>query len=298
MAADPRIWRINVCSIRSRTMLEKTTAFVCIALGATLSIARADTEPEADPGTAPHAATTSSAAGTDQLTLPKGRLLLNAFFEANLGDGKVFNPISISPDIWYGATDKLTIGLVHSGVGGNGFIGSVGDSLCLSSKADGCADVYHNVGLDVRYGLKAAAPLSYAVDAGLYASALDPDIVLAVKLGFSGRWRKDKLAVEFQPNVFIGVTQRDSNNEEFLNVPVTALYSINPKLALALQAGVIIPFKDTGDTFAVPVSIGAQYFVNESLGFNLAFSLPRLVAGTAPDTFDARTLTVGATYAF
>jgi len=287
-------------------MLDKTSVLVCVVLGATLSIARADTEPEADPGTAPHAASTPSGAGSDQLTLPKGRLLLNAFFEMNLSDEAVFKPFSISPDVWYGATDALTIGLVHSGLGRTGFMGGFGDSLCLAAKADGCTDIYRNVGLDVRYKLKAGAPLSYAVDGGIYASSLDPDIVLAVKLGLSGRWSKDKLAIEFQPNVFIGVTERETGegeaavttNGEVLNVPVTAFYAVAPKIALSLQAGVVIPFENTSDGWFVPVSIGGHYFVNESLGFNLAFSLPRLIAGTAPDTFDARSLTVGGTYAF
>lgn len=287
-------------------MLDKTSVLVCVVLGATLSTAHADTEPEADPGTAPHAASTPNGDGDDQLTLPKGRLLLNAFFEANLGNGAEFKPFSITPDIWYGVNDDLTVGLVHSGLGGGGFIGSVGDSLCLAGTANGCGDIYHNVGLDVRYKLK-TGPLSYAVDGGVYARSVDP-LAIAVKLGISARWHKDKLAVELQPNVFIGVTERDGTvnpvtmvavggNKELANIPVTALYAIAPKIALSLQTGLVLPFENTADTFTVPLSIGGHYSLNESLSLTLAFTFPAIVAG-ANGGIDARTLTLGATYAF
>jgi hypothetical protein len=277
-------------------MLDKTSVLVCVVLGATLSIARADTEPEADPGTAPHAASTPSGDGNDQLTLPKGRLVLNALFEANLSDSLIFKPFSITPDVWYGVNDDLTVGLVHSGMGGSGFIGSVGDSLCLAGNSSGCGDIYHNVGLDVRYRLK-TGPLSYAVDGGVYALSIDP-LAIAVKLGFSGRWHKDKLAVEFQPNVFIGVTERDSGGvTEIVNIPVTGYYTVAPKIALSAQTGAVLPVDNTGDTFRIPLSIGAHYTLNESLNLFLAFTFPAIVAGSNGG-IDARTLTLGATYAF
>jgi hypothetical protein len=277
-------------------MLDKTSVLVCVVLGATLSIARADTEPEADPGTAPHAASTPSGDGNDQLTLPKGRLLLTALFEANLGDSAIFKPFSITPDVWYGVNDDLTVGLVHSGMGGTGFIGSVGDSLCLAGASGSCGDIYHNVGLDVRYRLK-TGPLSYAVDGGVYALSIDP-LAIAVKLGFSGRWHKDKLAVEFQPNVFIGVTERDSGGvTEVINIQVTGYYAVAPKVAVSLQTGAVLPVDNTGDTFRIPLSIGAHYTLNESLNLFLAFSFPIIVAGTNGG-IDARSITLGANYAF
>jgi hypothetical protein len=285
-------------------MLDKTSVFVCVVLGATLSIARADTEPEGDPGTAPLAASISSGDGNDQLTLPKGRLVLDAFIEIGLSDGSEFEPISVSPDVWYGVSDDLTVGLVHSGRGASGFIGSVGDSLCLSGEGGGCGDIYSNVGLNARYKLK-TGPLSYAVDGGLYANSIDP-LALAVKLGVVGRWQKAKLAVEFQPNVFIGVTERDGvvtggvavgGNKEILSIPVTAYYAVGPKVALSLQTGVVMPFEEIADTFTVPLSLGGHYSLNESMNLTLAFTFPAIIAGTEGG-IDARSLTLGATYAF
>jgi hypothetical protein len=290
-------------------MPDKTSVLVAVVLGATLSTARAQPEPEpepdaeADSAPAPQAAP-ADAAGVDQLTLPKGRLLLDAFVEINLSTDAVFKPFSITPDVWYGVTDDITVGLVHSSLATTGFIGNAGDSLCLASTSDGCPDVYRNVGVDVRYKLK-SGPLAYAVDGGLFARSLDP-FALALKAGVSGRWSSGKLAVEAQPNLIVGVTERTqgegmlevTTNGEVLNVPVTGFYAVDPRIAVSLQLGFVIPFEETGDAFTVPLSIGGHYHLNESLNLTAAFSLPRLVAGTAPDTFDARSLTLGGTYAF
>lgn len=285
-------------------MLEKTTALVCVALGAMLSTARADTDSDSE--SKPAAAATAD--GSDQLTLPKGRLLLNAFVGMNLSSGAVFKPFSISPDVWYGATDDITVGLVHSGVGRSGFIGGVADALCLAGTSGGCADLYPGAGIDVRYKLKNGM-LAYAVDAGLYALHLSNPLELAVKLGVSARWHSGPLAVELQPNLFLGVTNRTvasgvagaadiTVNGETLNLPVTALYTIAPKIDVGGQLGFILPLENTGDAYSIPLSLGGFYTVSESLNVSLAFSLPRLVGGGSGTGVDVRTLTLGGTYAF
>jgi len=271
-------------------MLEKTTALVCVALGAMLSTARADDDTESKPA----AEATASADGGDQLTLPKGRLLLNGFLEVNLNE--IGKPISLSPDIWYGVTDDITVGLVHSSVGSSGFIGGVGTSLCLTGADNGCANLYSNVGADIRYKLKSGM-LAYAVDAGVFVADVNASsITLAAKLGAVARWHSGPLAVEVQPNVFIGVTNRDATVDT-INLPATALYTVAPKIDVAGQIGFVLPLKNTGDAYALPLSIGAFYHVNESLTANAALSFPRLIAASSGG-IDVRTLTLGGTYAF
>jgi len=289
-------------------MLYKTLTLVGVVLCATLATARADTVP--DPEATPPPAAAAPAGGADQLTLPRGQLLLDAFAEINLSSGAVFKPFSLSPDLWYGATDDITVGLVHSGLGASGFIGAAGDALCLTGTSGNCGKLYPGVGLDVRYKLK-TGDLAWAADGGLYARALDP-FQLAIKLGIAGRWHSSQLAVELLPNLFLGLTNRSPatpavvpgmmavavvTNQEVLSVPVTGLYSLTPQLALALQLGVVLPLENLGDGYAIPLSIGGHYQATENLSLNLAFSLPRLVA-KAPSGFDVRTLTLGGTYAF
>jgi len=283
-------------------MFDKTSTFVCVVVGATLAslpaAAQSDTEQEA---------VSSSPGGPEgaiSVTLPKGRVLLDAFFDFNLVSGAEFKPFSFAPDIWYGATDELTVGLVHSSVGSTGFVGGVGESLCLAGTGGFCNDVYHNVGVDVRYKLKSGM-LAYAAEGGLYVREFDP-FELAVKLGLVARWHSGKIAAELSPNLLIGVTNRSvtegmvtiTNNGETLFLPITGLYAVTPKIAAALQTGIVLPFENTGDTYRVPLSIGGHFAVNESINVNLAFSLPAVVGGGGSTGFDARTITLGGTYAF
>lgn len=283
-------------------MFDKTSTFVCVVVGATLASLPA----AAQSGTEPEAVSPSPGGpdGVDSVTLPKGRVLLDAFLEINLVSGLEFKPFSLSPDVWYGATDDITVGLVHSAVGTSGFIGGAGESLCLAGTGGGCADVYHNVGVDVRYKLKTGM-LAYAAEGGIFVGAFDP-FQLDVKLGLVARWQQGKIAVELAPNLLIGLAGRTTtvgtmevtNNGEILNLPITGLYAITPKISAALQFGVVLPFESTGDTYRIPLSIGGHVQVNESINVNLAFSLPAVAGGGAGTGFDFRTITLGGTYAF
>jgi hypothetical protein len=284
-------------------MFDKTSTFVCVVLGATLVSLPASAQSVTEPEVA--SSSPGGPAGDASVTLPKGRALLDAYLGFNLVSGAEAKPISLSPDVWYGVTDDLTVGLVHSAVGGSGFMGFVGTSLCLTGTDNGCAKLYDNFGVDARYKLK-TGNLAYAADGGLYVLSFDPDFRLAVKLGLVARWQQDKIAVEVSPNLFIGATGRTIGegatevtvNGETLNLPITGLYAVTPKISAALQLGAVLPFENTGDTYRIPLSIGGFFQVNESINVNLAFSLLAVAGGGSATGFDNRTLTLGGTYAF
>jgi hypothetical protein len=284
-------------------MFDKTSTFVCVVLGATLVSLPASAQSVTEPEVA--SSSPGGPAGDASVTLPKGRALLDAYLGFNLVSGAEAKPISLSPDVWYGVTDDLTVGLVHSAVGGSGFMGFVGTSLCLTGTDNGCAKLYDNFGVDARYKLK-TGNLAYAADGGLYVLSFDPDFRLAVKLGLVARWQQDKIAVEVSPNLFIGATGRTIGegatevtvNGETLNLPITGLYAVTPKISAALQLGAVVPFENTGDTYRIPLSIGGFFQVNESINVNLAFSLLAVAGGGSATGFDNRTLTLGGTYAF
>jgi hypothetical protein len=289
-------------------MLAKNTTIVGVVLGM-LFAARAHAQPDPDSETKPLDAAAAAAGGEggEQLTLQKGRAVLNAYLGIGLSSGGAFKPVSISPDIWYGVTDDITAGVVHSAVGTTGFIGGVGESLCLTGSDNGCPDLYSNAGVEARYKLKMTG-IALAVDGGLYSGHVSDLKLLEVKLGAVGRWQKGPLAVEAAPNLLIAVTDRSSTtttngisvtsgNSDVLNVPGTVLYTLNPMITLAGQSGLVLPLENTGDAYAVPLSIGAFYKVNDELNVSLAFSLPRLIAASGGGT-DARSLTLGGSYAF
>jgi hypothetical protein len=263
-----------------------------VLLGASgVAHADTDTNPQPTDGQAPNS-----------LVVPKGELVLDAFLEMNLSSGEVFKSVSISPDLWYGVTDDLTLGLVHSTTGGSGFIGGLDNSLCFGSA---CDHLYPDVGIDARYRL--ARPL--ALDVGVYAVDTNP-FELAIKLGIDGRWTWNKLSLEVQPSLYIGVTNRQpteknamgvevadgpTNTEDFY-LPVTLAYLVAPRVDIALQPGLVLPFTATGSTWRLPIALAARFAATPKFGIGLAFAFLDLIGGTS--SADVRSLTLGGTYAF
>jgi hypothetical protein len=234
------------------------------------------------------------------MTLPKGAWVINGFIEMNLSKGSTFKPVSITPDAWYGIDDKISAGLVHSSTAMTGFVGGVGDSLCVTGVDNGCPrGVYKTVGGLARYRLKAP----YIIEGGLVVSSTQP-FLLDLKLGWGARWRFKKYTVELGPNLFVAITQRSSGTDltaphsERLNVPATGGYAVSPKLALQAQLGFSVPFNRAGDYFTIPFAFGGRYVHNAHLSIGLMFALPGLISGGAlAGGFDIRTLTLGVSYA-
>jgi hypothetical protein len=274
-------------------MLARTSMIACVALG-TLLAARAHAQSDPDSETKPLASAAAAAGGEggDQLTLQKGRGVLNAYVATSLSSGSAFKAVSISPDLWYGVTDDITAGVVHSAVGTTGFMGGVLQSLCLGGTSGGCSDIYSNVGVEGRYRLKAGS-IALAADGGLEFGHLLSPTVLSIKVGAVGRWHQGPLAVEAAPSLFVGAVNRNSN--DILSLPATVLYTLNPTITLAGQTGFLLPLENTGNAYAIPLSVGVFYHVNDQLNVTAAFSLPRLIGGSGG--IDFRSLTIGGSYA-
>jgi hypothetical protein len=277
------------------------STFIIVALVAAPTTAFAD-EPAAS-------------ANAESLVLPAKRLFLHAFVEVNLSEDSVFKPFSITPDVYYGVNEKITAGLIHSSTAATGFIGDIGNSLCLAGADNGCGDVYNGLGVDVRYQLKATETYTLAANPALLVNSIDP-FQVALKVGVVGRYRPSpgsKLAVDFAPNVQFGVTEREpdvemgegevvvaTTNKEIVFAPVTAQYAVTPKLAGMVQTGLVLPLSETGDTYAIPFALGVNFAVNKQLTLDAAFALPVLAGGDAQlaSGFDLRTFTIGGGYAF
>jgi hypothetical protein len=244
----------------------------------------------------------------DRLTLPRMRVTLDVFLEANLSRGAAYEPFSIAPDLWFGATDALTLGLVHSTAGRTGFIDGFGDALCLTGAANGCPQAYNNVGVDLRYAL-ARGSFAWALDGGLFFQKFSP-VQLAIKLGALGRFRSGRFALELEPAVFVGLTNRtetitvmgvtttQTTNGDVLSLPITGLVWVSRRVALALQVGVRVPIEDASNTYAISLSLGAHVVATDKLALTAAFSLTRVVGGGNADALDGRALVIGGAYAF
>jgi hypothetical protein len=274
-------------------MPRPTQRFLGAALAALIltpaGVAHAQGEPEGDE--------------RHQMTMPKGQLLVRALLEINLSKDSAMEPVSLAPDFYYGVSDVLTVGVVHSGYGSGGFLGGFGNGLCLTGDTGGCAKVYDNVGLIGRYQFMDES-VTLAADGGLIVRSFDP-FQLSLRAGVVGAWRSGKVSVVFNPSLFLGVSERDgavmagTGNKEVLAAPVALMYQVSGALQAGLQTGVVIPFTDTGDTWQLPLSLGAQYAVNSRVAVLGAFSLPALAGGElVPTGFDVRSITLGGEFGF
>jgi hypothetical protein len=233
-----------------------------------------------------------------RMTLPKGRVLVQGYIAMSLSKDATFEPVSLSPDVWYGLMDDLSIGLTHSSVGTGGVYGGTGTSLCLTGAENGCGDFYSNVALLGRYNLIDTG-LALAVQGGFVVNGIDP-FYLGIQLGAVGRWEYKPIAVVFQPSIYVGLTEREGvdgvgGNTEAISLPVAAMYDVSPELAVGLQTGVNLGLDDIASQWQLFLSLGGRYVVMPGVWAELAFSLPVVASGAeeGPGAFDTRVLTLG-----
>ncbi|MFN2169452.1 MAG: hypothetical protein ACK2U9_24740, partial [Anaerolineae bacterium] len=210
----------------------------------------------------------------------------------NLSADMVAKPFSIAPDIWYGVSPKLTVGLVHSGYGATGFYGGAGKGLCLAGEDNGCAEVYDNVGVEAKFLVLGDGPLSLAANGGIHVLSLSDPMFLDLKVGVIGNYNMNKLNIGFAPNIFIGLTERDFNKEA-LAVPVYVMFQANPKLGAGVQTGISGPLDGFGDFYRIPVTIFAKYAVNPKICAGLAFSFDNLAGKDGSADYRSLNLMVG-----
>src|SRR5262249_36536911 len=78
---------------------------------------------------------------------PAGMISARILLDINASNDHVGKPISIAPDLYYSATDRLQFGIVHQGPMGWQALPGVG--LCVTGTDNGCPHLYDNVGFDI-----------------------------------------------------------------------------------------------------------------------------------------------------
>ena len=280
----------------------------------------AGTETPADPnappadGTQPAAAPTPAAGMGPSLTLvDKGKILIaGSTVNINMSADAVGKPISLSPSVWYGVNEKLSVGLTHdqgttpytprpglrittipnpldptmsiqaAGAGG----------ICFTGEDNGCPKVYDNIGVDALYGIS-NDKFSMAAHPGLDVFAFDP-FILQLRVGLLGRYMaSDKLSIVFDPRITIGLTERDVNKEA-IDVPVWVWFNVNEKLGVYGSTGIAGAFDGFGDTYRIPLQFGASFAVNQQLTVGGDFEFFNLLGSNS--SADGRMLALRVAY--
>jgi hypothetical protein len=188
------------------------------------------------------------------LVLPAGGVEGSVAVETNLSTNLAGTPTSIAPDLWYGATDRLTVGVVHS-ADALSLVGA-GDGLCLGGTAHGCEQAYSNLGLDARWSLARGA-WSAAARVRLVTRRWSPWLP-SVRIGALVRWQRGRVAVVSDPQLQIGLDNTDLGNRNAIHVPLWIRVQPAPRAELYLRTGVDGDLAVFDDVWAVPAMIGAR----------------------------------------
>lgn len=239
------------------------------------------------------AAERSSARADEPRPIAKpGTIEARLGFELALNEDNAKDPVSLSPDLRYGVSDALDVGLIHSTEAVTGFAGfQSGASLCVSGPllCDPLG-VYHNLGVEGRYALDPDRPLWFAGTAAVLANQLDP-LRLSLKLGAKLRWTAGRFAVGIESNVQLPVTER-ATSFDVLTVPVEVAYGI-PELRAGIQTGASSSVDELVlDNLRIPLSLRLRSEINRTVAVGVDVSLPAFRGGkaVAQTGFEARTL--------
>ena len=206
---------------------------------------------------------------------PAGLLTLRLNLLVNASSGAFGKPTSLAPDVYYAVSDSVQLGLLHTGP--MGWQTRPGVSLCLTGTGDGgCTKVYDNVGVDFMYGLL-FGDFHLSLHSSLFLYRISDPTWVMWTVGFAGKFHfTDAVALFFDPQVGIAVTNRDANKEQ-LFLPVELQFQATAAVAIKLLSGATGQLSALGDTVRVPLGLGVVGNVNSSLDLGLRFSFDNLL---------------------
>jgi hypothetical protein len=209
---------------------------------------------------------------------PAGMFSARILLDINLSAGAAGEPVSLAPDLYYGVSDKLQIGLLHQGP--TGWQARPGVGICLTGKSSGCPKLYDNVGFDMMYGL-AFGDFQLSAHGSLFIESFDPTTT-SLALGVAGKAHlSQNVALFFDPKIAIALNDRDAN-DDVLYVPLELQFQLRPPTTLKLLSGISGNLSAFGDTYQVPLGLGLVQSLNKHFDLGARFSFDNLL-GNQPD---------------
>lgn len=209
---------------------------------------------------------------TRALVLDPGGVVARVAVELGLVTGRFARPLSVAPDVWIGASPRLTIGLVHS----NDSLDQIDAraSFCFRGDARSCERVYRGSGLDVRWSWRQGA-LAVAPRGRLLVRDLDP-WKPAVTVGALARWTRGRYAITSDPYLRLGLAHRDEGNRAALVVPIWLGIQPAPRWLVALHTGWDSELATWRDGWHVPLALEVTARATRHLDIGLAAGFPHL----------------------
>lgn len=175
--------------------------------------------------------------------------------EVDLAPGHIAHPTSVAPDVWWDATPRLTLGLVHS----NASLDRIqpGATFCTGSTDPlvPCTHAYHGSGLDVRYAvLPWLEPRARFVVRDI--DPVKPALLAGAFL--HGEWGRWGLAAD--PYLQGGLASMVEGNRSAIFLPVRGSVAI-ASAQVWLDTGWNTELATWKDSWHVPVGVGASTHV-------------------------------------
>jgi hypothetical protein len=213
-------------------------------------------------------------AGADDLTsddvvLAPGSLETSLSYEADVSKRAHASPWSLAPDLSYGVTDRLTLGFVHSARALS--IIDSGSGLCLSGH--GCRAIYDDATFDSRYRFLLRDGFNLAARVRLANHAFDP-WKPSVRLGGLFKWHHGRFAVVTDPQLQLGLDNRDRGNRDWLRVPIWLEIQPARRVLLAVRTGIEGELATWSDSFLLAAGLDLTVRVERNVDASLSLAFP------------------------
>lgn len=214
-------------------------------------------------------------------------------FLVNASSGAFGEPVALAPDVRRGITRRFTLGVLHD--------------LGFCIRDAGCSTVYNDLALEGAYALFSRGNLQFAVRGGAEVQQFDR-LFAGIRAGITGRLHVRRLALVFEPTLYSGVFGRSYDppepdedpanpdrvgRREMIDMPVAfQLQATATGLLLFVSTGISGTLEGFGDSYRIPIGVGALYALNHKVDFGGEFRFENFAGqdGAAPSGTDLRTL--------
>jgi hypothetical protein len=209
------------------------------------------------------------------VVLRRDAVLAAVSLESTLTVRQWGEPISFAPDVWVGATDDLTVGIIHSARAHS--VVDAGFGMCVSGTAGHCPRAYDNVGLDARYRLRRGR-LAAAARVRLALASFEP-LKPSVRVGalLRARGRGSRFALVTDPHVQVGLANTDQGNRSWVRVPLWLAVQPLSRWAIALRTGIEGEVDTFDETFAIAVGLDTTVRINRRVDLSALIAFPSLL---------------------
>ncbi len=188
---------------------------------------------------------------SDDVVLAHGQLQAALSYEANISNRANGEPWSLAPDLSFGVTDELTIGVVHSARALS--LVDSGLGFCLS--AHGCRGVYDDAAVDSRYRILHRDGFTVAARLRFVNHAFSPYWKPSLRPGFLAKWQSGRFAIITDPQLQFGLAHRDRGNRDWLRWPVWLAVQPVRHVMIALRTGVEGELATWSDTYLLALGL-------------------------------------------